>query len=221
MNWPKLLVLVRHAESVGNLKSADERADFSIPTWDYELTARGRQQAIITGKYLKRRFGKFDIYYTSYYRRSKETLALMYPEAKVYEDPRLAELQRGIWHVMTKEEIKKRFPEEIIRKKREGLYHYRPLGGESWADVELRIHSFLGTLNRDCDGQKVLVIVHGNWLILLQKLIHHFSIEEAIGRHLNKPFANASVTIYKNKNIRNKSRLILIKENIIPWQEKI
>ena len=30
---------------------------------------------------------------------------IMCPDARVYEDPRLAEAQRGIWHTMTKEQV--------------------------------------------------------------------------------------------------------------------
>ena len=145
MGWPRRLVLVRHGESKGNLLSVNERAQYEVATHAYELTERGRKQAAITGKYLRREFDKFDIYYTSYYVRAKQTMRIMYPRAKVYEDPRLAESQRGIWHTMTKDEIARFYPGELERKRREGLYHFRPLGGENWPDVELRIHSFMGT----------------------------------------------------------------------------
>src|SRR3989338_316145 len=145
MTWPRLLVLVRHAESEGNLKTADERATFDVSTHEYALTPKGKKQAIITGEYLKERFDSFDMRYVSYYLRSRETMHLMYPGERVYEDPRLAEAQRGIWHTMTKEEIRLKYPEESRRKEREKLYHYRAPGGENGPDVELRIHSFLGT----------------------------------------------------------------------------
>jgi len=103
--WPSLLVIVRHAESEGNVCSPAERADYDISSHEYALTSLGRKQAKITGKYLRKRFGNFDANYVSYYRRSKETMALLYPDAKVYEDPRLAEGQRGLWHTMPKEAV--------------------------------------------------------------------------------------------------------------------
>lgn len=217
MAWPKLLVLVRHAESVGNTKTADERAAYEVATHNYRLTDRGRLQAEITGTYLKERFGKFDVYYTSYYRRAKKTMRIMCPRVKIYEDPRLAEGQRGIYHTYTKDQIKILFPGELSRKEREGLYHHRPLGGENWPNIEFRIHSFLGTLARDCVGQKVLIVVHGHWLILLQRLIHHFSIREAVKRYNQSVAENASVTIYRGVEKNGKSRLVLAEHNIIPW----
>lgn len=220
MAWPKLLVMVRHAESEGNIRSPDERADYDMASYAYPLTPRGREQAAVTGKFLRDEFSNFDIYYTSYYRRSKETMSLMCPNAKVYEDPRLAEAQRGVWHTMTKEQVETRFPEELVRKKREGLYHYRPLGGENWPDVELRIHSFLGTLSRDCEGQKVLLVGHGHWLILFDRLVQRFSIEEALKRYKSGTVENASVTVYEGMNVNGKSRLLLKEANIVPWRVK-
>jgi len=221
MSWPKLLVFVRHAESEGNVKSVEQRAEYDVSTHQYEITERGEKQAKITGEYLKEKYGDFDVYYQSYYTRTQKTLKQMYPDAKVYEEPRLAEGQRGIWHTMTKEQVLNRFPEEIVRKEREGLYHYRPFGGENWPDIELRIHSFLGTLARDYEGKKVLCVVHGHWLILFQRLIHHFSIDEALQKYLSGPFENASVTIYRGEDVNGKSRLILEEENIVPWEGKL
>jgi broad specificity phosphatase PhoE len=221
MGWPALLVMVRHGESEGNIRSIEERAGYTVPTHGYPLTQRGKEQARVTGKYLNERFGMFDTYYVSYYTRAKETMNLLYPHAKVYEDPCLAEAQRGIWHTMTKEEVAKNFPGEIERKEREGLYHYRPIGGENWPDIELRIHSFLGTLARDYEDKKVLIVVHGHWLLLLQRLIHHFSIDEALEKYRKGVFENTSVTVYHGENQKGKSRLVKIDENIVPWKDKL
>ncbi|MEK7211228.1 MAG: histidine phosphatase family protein [Patescibacteria group bacterium] len=224
MGWPKLLVFVRHGESEGNLLSVDERTKYDCSSHIYSLTPTGRKQARITGEYLQKRFGAFDAYYTSYYSRTHETLKLMYPDAHAYEDPRLAEAQRGIWHVLTRDEVNRYFPGEIVRKDREGLYHHRPLGGENWPDIELRIHSFLGTLARDYGEKRVLIVGHGFWLILFQKLIHHFSIEEALARYQTPAVANASVTIYQRKKnywLFGKSHLVLKEKNIVPWEGKI
>lgn len=221
MAWPKLLVLVRHAESIANILSREALAKSDIAPHALPLTERGKRQAKITGEYLNKEFGKFDVYYVSYYKRAQETMRITCPEAKVYEDPRLAEAQRGIWHGMSSEEIKEKFPEEVKRKEREGLYHYRPPGGENWPDIELRIHSFLGTLNRDCEDQRVLIVVHGHWLTLFERLIHRFSIEEAVYRYQNATKENASVTVYDGIIVDGKSRLVLTAENIVPWKGKL
>ena len=221
MSWPGTLVLVRHAESEGNIRSADERAAFDTPTHEYALTERGREQARITGEWLRANGHHiFDVFYTSYYRRAQETMQVMFPGANVRVDPRLAEAQRGIWHTMTHDQIKARFPEEFVRREREDLYHYRPFGGENWPDVELRIHSFLGTMARDaCRSERWLIVCHGHWLVLFQRLIHHFPIERAMDKYRSHIFGNASVTIYHRTQEEGKEpRLFLHRENIVPWE---
>ncbi|MEK7546316.1 MAG: histidine phosphatase family protein [Patescibacteria group bacterium] len=219
MSWPAKLVLVRHAESEGNVRpDLDDRARYEVPTQEYPLTELGRAQARLTGEYVREVYGEFDAYYTSYYTRAKETMSLMYPKAKVYEDSRLAEAQRGIWQTYTRDEIDRFFPKEVARKEKEGLYHHRPIGGENWPDIEQRIHSFLGTLNRDYDGQRVLIVVHGFWLILFQKLVHRFTIEEALDRYKHRVVENASVTAYSGALRDGKSRMNLDQEAFVPWE---
>ncbi len=221
MAWPKNLVMVRHAESEGNVRTADERALFGISSDRYPLTPRGRKQAEVTGAYLKEKYVGFRVYYVSYYARSRETMEVMFPNKPHYEDPRLAEATRGIWHTMTAAQIEERYPGETERKKLEGLYHYRPWGGENWPDIELRIHSFLGTLSRDYEDQDVVMVVHGHWLILFQRLIHRFSIAEAMERYKRGSFNNASITRYRGENQNGKSRLVLAEENFTPWEGKL
>lgn len=220
MGWPKQLILVRHAESEGNVLTVDQRANYDLATHAYKLTERGRKQAEITGKYLRDQFGLFDRYYVSYYTRAKETMNIMYPGTKVFEDSRLAEAQRGMYHTMPRDEIAKLYPGELARKDREGVYHYRPWGGENWADVELRIHSFLGTLNRDYEDEKVIIVVHGHWLILFQKLMEHFSIDEAMRRYQTGVSENAAVTIYNRSREHGGDRLVR-GGYLVPWKGKL
>lgn len=228
MGWPKNIVFVRHAESEGNVLNVNERAKSEIATHAYKLTDVGRVQAAATRDYLRENYSKFDVRYVSYYARARETMEIIQPGLKTYEDPRLAEAQRGIYHTMTHEEIEKYYPGELVRKEREGLYHYRPWGGENWPDVEMRIHSFFGTLARDCVDKNVLVVVHGHWLMLAQRLIHHFSIEEAIEKYKQGVFKNASVTHYVGEPVEYMSsrsaepvyRLRLVQANIAPWEKK-
>lgn len=222
MPWPKNLLLVRHAESEGNVIDVNKRAESPVPTYAYKLTENGRKQAAATRDWIREQGLRFDVRYVSYYTRSRETMEIIQPNEVPYEDPRLAEAQRGIYHTMTHEEIEKYYPGELIRKQREGYYHYRPWGGENWPDVELRIHSFMSTLARDCGGKNVIIVVHEHWLMLMQKLIHHFSIDEALEKYKQGVFKNASVTWYKGLNATDPygdkaTRLVLQMENFAPW----
>lgn len=216
--YPKLIVLIRHAESEGNILTLEERAKHPVGSCNYSITARGVEQAKQTGVYVRKRFGKFDAYYTSYFTRTLQTFSYIYPDVLPQVDPRLAEAQRGIFHSNTIAEIEKYYPGEIQRRNLEGRYHYRPPGGENWPDVEMRIRSFVETLCYENSGQKVLLLVHGHWMCLFQRLIQNISIEDAHYRYENiGPVENASVTIFKGIDEGGRSKLVLDEENIVPW----
>ena len=48
---------------------------------------------------------------------------------------------------MTRSGIREQYPEEAQRRDLLGKFYYRPPGGESWADVALRVRSLLATGN--------------------------------------------------------------------------
>lgn len=218
MPWPSLIVIVRHAESEGNIRKVEERAAYPIATHAYALTDLGRRQAEITGAWLKETFGSFDTFYTSYYDRSRETMRIMYPEAETIEDARLAEADRGIYHHYTTAQITEHFPLEIARRDKDGLYHHRPLGGENWPDIESRIRSFLETLKEEHAGSKVLIVGHGFWLMLLEKIIQRFSVDEALRRYKEDTAPNASVTVYAPEP---PGGLSLSMRHVVPWEGKL
>ena len=200
----------------------DKRGSLDTPSHQFPLTEHGRQQARITGAVLRERYpAGFDTYYCSHYHRVQETMRIMFPEARIYEDPRLAEGSRGIWSEMTTEEIAVRYPHEEARKQKEGYYNYRPIGGESWPDVELRIHSFLGTLVRDCEDQNVLIVVHGFWLHLFRRLVERFSVSRAVETWPAENVENASITSYAGELVDGRSRLVRKELDTIPWQAEL
>ena len=74
---------------------------------------------------------------------------------------------------------------------------------------------------RDGDTQRWLIVCHGFWLIMFQRLIEHFSIEEAVRRYEEKIFENASVTIYESASLGGRPRLLCTANNIVPWEGKL
>ena len=216
----KELVLVRHGQSTGNLLDANERTKMRVGTNNYDITDLGVSQAEATGAFLQERYPEgFDAYMSSYYARTKQTLRVMYPDVPRVEDPRLAESNRGIWHVMSLEEVTKSMPWEVERREREGLYHYRPPGGENWPDLEIRIMHFVEWLNREYAGKRVLVVGHGTWLLVLERVLTRINIEEMFeiynGSKHDTFYENTSVTIYSNVD----GALMLTERNIVPWRE--
>ena len=143
MDWPKRIVLVRHGESEGNVKSLDDLSFENKANHLFALTERGRKQAEEVGKYLQANYSPFDAHFCSTFRRTRETLLLMFPKVEPVTDSRLNELWRGIRHTMPREKIIEVYPEEVAIRQREGEYHYRPPGGQSCQDVEAMIYSFI------------------------------------------------------------------------------
>jgi len=220
MKGPKVLCLVRHGESEANILSSEERTKLDQSTNHYALTETGRWQAYKTGQYLQDTYGTFDVHYSSFCKRATDSLAYMYPGAQPIQDARIAEAQRGIRHVHSDDDITTHYPLEDIRREREGFYYHRPFGGENWADLELRIHSFIETLFRKHKNQKVLVVTHGHWLIAFDRIMKGFSTEETIHRYKHDVAPNASVTTYTTIERSGNPDLVLQSERVVPWQQK-
>lgn len=224
--YPSTILFGRHAQSVGNTLTREERAQRPQGTNLYELTERGREQARITGEWLRERYPEPDAIIRSYYTRTRETADLLYPGRLITEDARLAEANRGIWHVRSEAQIAREAPWELDRRAFEGLYHYRPIGGENWPDVEARVRPFRHSLRWRFPGKTVVVVTHGQWLLVWQKLVHHWTIEDVIRRYQQEEVvANASVLIYHG-DVEPKTGKYILRHDpatdyIVPWQGKI
>ncbi len=86
MGYPALVVFMRHAQSVGNVVSRTDPKSFETPPHKFPLTDLGNKQGEIAGEYVADRFGSFDTYFTSYYKRSKDTMKIIFPDPNPIED---------------------------------------------------------------------------------------------------------------------------------------
>ncbi|MHB8443351.1 MAG: histidine phosphatase family protein [Patescibacteria group bacterium] len=174
MAMPNELVLVRHGHSEGNLVTAQSKvgndslytSEFrEKPVHRWRLTKEGQDQAKITGKWIIDNIGKdFDRYYVSPYARTCETAGLLgLPDAEWRIDQRLRERDWGDIGSLPRSEFRTMFPQNALIKKIDGLY-WRPPGGESIADVRLRVRDFFDTLHRECEGKRVIVVTHGEFM---------------------------------------------------------
>jgi broad specificity phosphatase PhoE len=206
--WPNHLVLVRHGESERNIHKeiAEAQGELvyggDIRDVDVPLTGRGRAQAVATGKALSKTF-QFDRMFVSPYVRTHQTAAIMSqqfanPIPQTVEE-RIREIEFGTLDGLTKAGTQARYPSEWERKQRLGKYWYRPPGGESYPDVALRVHSFLGTITREYSQQSVLVICHSVIVPLFRKLMERLSDAEllAIDCDRAQDVWNCSVSHYE------------------------
>ena len=174
-NWPARLWLVRHGQSQGNVArdAADEAGaheiDIDLRDVDVPLSELGRKQAEAAGRWFAAlpREERPEIILASPYVRAKQTAeiicragALAGGPAHTIVDERLREREFGIFDRLTTAGIRHKFPEEAAHRRRLGKFYHRPPGGESWADVILRLRSMLNTINLHYCDRRVLVVCH-------------------------------------------------------------
>ncbi|CAP70764.1 uncharacterized protein PODANS_3_8270 [Podospora anserina S mat+] len=190
MGKPRLIILIRHAQSEGN-KNRDIHQ--TIPDHRVKLTQEGWQQAYEAGRRLKGLLRPDDTlqFFTSPYRRTRETtegiLATLtdnQPEdsnfnrnrIKVYEEPRLREQDFGNFQPCSAE-MERMWQERADY----GHFFYRIPNGESAADAYDRVSGFNESLWRqfgDDDFPSVCVLVtHGLMSRVFLMKWYHFSVE--------------------------------------------
>jgi broad specificity phosphatase PhoE len=219
--WMNDLVIVRHGESQRNVRRAEALREGGLEyhgdvrDMDVPLTPRGLRQALETGKYLGRKF-RFDRVFVSPYERTLQTAATMLKQFPYTVDlaleERIREKEFGVLDGLTGRGIRTKYPDEWRRREREGKYYYRPPGGESYPDVALRVHSFLGTLAREFRTQSVLVVCHSVVVLTFRRLLERLT-EKAlltIDRDPNHDVCNCSVTWYAyDSGAGSRGRLVL------------
>ncbi|KAG6360296.1 hypothetical protein INS49_011353 [Diaporthe citri] len=190
MAKPRLIILIRHAQSEGN---KNREIHQTIPDHRVKLTQDGWQQAYDAGRRLRKMLRADDTlhFFTSPYRRTRETTegilaTLTSDEAepspfkrnniKVYEEPRLREQDFGNFQPCSAE-MERMWQERADY----GHFFYRIPNGESAADAYDRISGFNESLWRqfgEDDFASVCVLVtHGLMSRVFLMKWYHFSVE--------------------------------------------
>ena len=167
--------LLRHGESKANKGEvhASQMGDVYI-----ELTDKGESQAVRAGLKLSSDYLEDSLIYCSPYKRTRQTLqgvlkgaAIEDQGLKVYEDPRLREMEFGY----NEEDA----PLDIRSK--HGWFYFRHPGGESAADCYDRVSTFLESMMRQLErrpSEKVLIVTHGLIIRSFVMRFLHMSVEE-------------------------------------------
>jgi broad specificity phosphatase PhoE len=199
--------LVRHGESVGNVADARAqkaglgRLELDMRDPDVPLSDTGRSQAEALGRHLAALPADEQptAVLSSPFARALTTaqLATAGLDARVRTDERLRERDFGAFDGMTGAGIRDKFPDEAARRDLLGKFYYRPPGGESWADVALRIRSLLATeaLRHDCD--RLLVVAHQAVIMVFRYVLEELSEQELLDVDKHEQVANTSLTRYE------------------------
>src|SRR4051794_20412929 len=172
---PRSLWFVRHGQSEGNVlreaAEAEGREAVELPTRDSDipLSELGRRQAAAVGTRLAElppEQRPTALLVSPYLRTLQTAQAIVDAAGPAMElprwevDERLRDREIGVWEGLTWRGITARFPEEAARALRTGRFYHRPPGGESWADIVLRLRSLFAELTGDWADERVLFVTH-------------------------------------------------------------
>lgn len=198
------LILVRHGESAGNVAAAGaattgrEVIDVSLRDADVPLSDTGVEQAQALGDGLRALDQPPDVVWSSPYVRATETTRLALQQAglelAVHVDERLRDRELGVLDLLTMQGVEARFPEEAQRRRWLGKFYHRPSGGESWADVALRLRTLLADLDRLADGCRVLIVCHDAVVLLVRYVCESLSEAQVLEITSRGSVRNVSIT---------------------------
>ncbi|RBY92126.1 histidine phosphatase family protein [Blastococcus sp. TBT05-19] len=203
---PASIWLVRHGESIGNVADARAHADgagrleLDVRDPDVPLSDTGRGQAEALGRHLASLPDdeRPTAVISSPFTRALSTAQLSTAglDLRVRVDERLRERDFGAFDGMTGAGIREQFPDEARRRDLLGKFYYRPPGGESWADVALRIRSLLATEALRHDGHRLLVVAHQAVVMVFRYVLEELTEQELLDEDRREQVANTSLTRY-------------------------
>ena len=123
-------------------------------------------------------------------------------------DERLREREFGILDRLTGHGIRQLYPEQAELRASLGKFYHRPLGGESWCDVILRLRSTMNSLGVRHAGQNVLIVCHQVVVLCLRYLIEDLSEAEILAIDREGEVANCAVTEYALDEAADRLRLV-------------
>ncbi|MEV4393953.1 histidine phosphatase family protein [Nonomuraea sp. NPDC049607] len=204
---PSRIIAVRHGESQANLAHAQagdrplvyERGDDEV-----SLTDLGLLQAQALGRRLA---GLPDgeapeVVWCSPYLRALDTWNAVRESwgaaaLPVTVDRRLRDQESGAFAPFNLAAISERFPGEVRRMRAEGPYAYRPPGGESLADVVVRLKDLLAGLREAADGRRVLIVAHDSVVLGLRHVMAGRDDAELADVLRFAPVLNASLSVWR------------------------
>ncbi len=164
--------ILRHGHSCRQMKQI-------IVCWPEKikclLTKKGETQIKKAAIELAKK--KIDIIYCSDLLRTKQTAEIVAKKLgiSIKTDPRLREINLGIYNGLPSSEFFKDFPRGRIE-----LFHKRPPKGETWTDCKERVFNFMKEIDKKHKNKTVLIVSHGDPLWLLEGMMKGLSTGELL-----------------------------------------
>jgi broad specificity phosphatase PhoE len=200
------LWLVRHGESVGNVAASQASAagadviQVGLRDADVPLTPTGEAQAAALGTWLAAlpTDQALQGVWSSPYLRAVQTAEIAIQGGRaplpIRIDERLRDRELGILDLLTTTGVQNLFPAEAQRRAWLGKFYYRPPGGESWADMALRVRSLLLDLERPDIPPRVLLVCHDAMILIFRYVCEGMREADLLAVASSGSIRNASLT---------------------------
>jgi len=210
-NWPERLYLVRHGQSQGNVaRDAAHEAglleiDIDVRDVDVPLSKLGAEQAEAAGRWFAALPAneRPELILSSPYVRAKQTAEIICKMGALARGPghsvvdeRLREREFGIFDRLTTMGIRDKFPEEADHRSRLGKFYHRPPGGESWADVILRLRSMMNTINLHYCDRRVLIVCHQVVVLCMRYILEELDESAILAIDKQGDVLNCGISVY-------------------------
>ena len=211
IHWPSRLWLVRHGQSQGNVardeahQAGDLLIDLEWRDVDVPLSELGHRQADATGRWFAGlpEAERPEILLSSPYVRARQTAeaicqagGLSGSAKSTILDERLREREFGVFDGLTTKGIREKYPDEAAHRAKMGKFYHRPPGGESWADVILRLRSALNSIIIQYEGRRVLIVCHQVVVLCMRYIIEELTEAEILDIDRQAEILNCGICAY-------------------------
>jgi 2,3-bisphosphoglycerate-dependent phosphoglycerate mutase len=178
--------------------------DIHMRDVDVPLSELGQQQAEATGRWFGalRADERPEVILSSPYLRARQTAdaickagGLAGP-ARMVIDERLREREFGVFDRLTTLGIREKYPEEAAHRAMLGKFYHRPPGGESWADVILRLRSALNTINLHYCDRRVLIVCHQVVVLCMRYILEELTEQDILRIDKQGEILNCGMCVY-------------------------
>ena len=182
----KKLILVRHGETTMNLQK------LYYGFLDADLTEKGIEQVKSAREILKDM--DYDEIYSSDLKRAYKTAEIInHKGLEIKVSKEIRELNFGIFEGYTYQELKEKYPEELLISQKEWkTYNFE--NGESPSDLQKRVVNFVESLE---DNKTYLIGAH--WGVICTMLSYYFA-NKTLDSYWKYKIENGSVTIIEFKD---------------------
>ncbi len=235
LRWPSTLWVVRHGQSAGNVArdkaTAEGLARIALIGRDVDvpLSELGREQATALGHWFAGEGvqGRPDVVLSSPYVRAIETAQFFRAaggcdaDEGICLDERLREKEFGIVDGLTGTGIREFEPQQAEFRQLLGKFYHRAPGGESWADVILRLRGLMDTISLHYGGLRVMIVAHQVVVLCLRYIIEGLTEAEILAIDREGDVANCAITEYRLDAAAGKDgNLVLARYNVTAPMEQ-